>query len=267
MAEAPVSDPYRLLRAATSARIGLGRAGHALPTRPLLALQLAEARARAAVFVALDLDHLRRQISTACLMADSAAPDRETYLRNPDLGRRLAPHAAALPRQDADLAIVIADGLSAGAVHAHAPALVHALLSRLCDWRVGPPILARQGRVALGDAIGQAVGARAVVVLIGERPGLSAADSLGAYITWAPRLGRLDAERNCVSNIREPGGLATDEAADKIAWLLIQARRLGFTGVDLKDREAPALGGRSSEGEVTPFPGHAPPPGGSLCHS
>jgi ethanolamine ammonia-lyase small subunit len=145
--------------------------------------------------------------------------------------------------------IVIADGLSATAVQAHAAGVVSALIPRLSDWRLGPLVIARQGRVAIGDAIGEAMAARAVLVLIGERPGLSAADSLGAYLTWAPRTGRRDHERNCVSNIR-PGGLEPDLAADKIAWLLGEARRLGFTGVELKDRQSLSViddGYRSAE--------------------
>ena len=241
MGELPVRDPFAALRAATSARIGLGRAGHALSTSPLLALQFAEAKARAAVFAILDVDQLKDQIGRPYLIVESAAPDRESYLRNPDLGRRLAGQTPALPRNAADLAIVIADGLSAQAANTHAAPLVRALLARLASWRIGPIVLARQARVALGDAIGEAMGAKAVVVLIGERPGLSAADSLGAYLTWGPKAGRPDAERNCVSNIREAGGLPINEAADKIAWLLTEARRLGFTGVDLKDRAAPSL--------------------------
>jgi ethanolamine ammonia-lyase small subunit len=169
---------------------------------------------------------------------DSAARDRGTYLRNPDLGRRLA-EGTVLARGDYDLAILIADGLSAQAANLHGAALAVALLARLDGWSVAPIVLARQARVALGDPVASALGARSVVVLIGERPGLSTPHSLSAYLTWAPRPGRLDSERNCVSNIHEPHGLSLDQAADKIAWLLSEARRLGFTGVDLKDRHEP----------------------------
>jgi ethanolamine ammonia-lyase small subunit len=133
--------------------------------------------------------------------------------------------------------VVVADGLSATAVHAHAPAVIQALLHRLRDWTIAPIVIVRQGRVAIGDPIGEALGARVVVVLIGERPGLSAADSLGAYITWEPKPRLRDSDRNCVSNIRDPSGLAPDRAADKIAWLLNEAKRVGFTGVLLKDRQ------------------------------
>jgi ethanolamine ammonia-lyase small subunit len=237
---APARDPFALLRRATPARIGLGRAGQSLPTASLLALEQAEARARAAVFTTLDLDGLRRRLATPCLAVESAAPDRDAYLRNPSLGRRLNPTGPPVPRGDHDLVLVVADGLSAAAANRHAPALVAAVLERLADWRVAPVVLASQARVALGDAIGEAMGVRAVAMLIGERPGLGAADSLGAYLTWAPRPGRQDGERNCVSNIR-PGGLCLEAAADRIAWILREARRLGFTGVDLKDRTDAAL--------------------------
>jgi ethanolamine ammonia-lyase small subunit len=239
MADAPppVRDPFAALRRATPARIGLGRAGQGLPTAPMLAFQLAHARACDAVQAALDVERLRGAIPHPTLVVDSAAPDRATYLQNPELGRRLSLDAPALPRGAYDLAVVVADGLSATAVHAHGPAVIQALLHRLRDWTIAPIVIVRQGRVAIGDPIGEALGARVVVVLIGERPGLSAADSLGAYITWEPKPRLRDSGRNCVSNIRGPSGLAPDRAADKIAWLLNEAKRLGFTGVLLKDRQ------------------------------
>ncbi len=150
------------------------------------------------------------------------------------------PCAQKLTPGDWDLAIVIADGLSAPAVHAHAAPVAHGLLARLTGWRIAPIVLASMARVALGDEIGERLGARMVLVLIGERPGLSAADSLGAYLTWAPRIGRADSERNCVSNIRPPQGLGHDAAVDTLAWLMGEGRRLGLTGVGLKDaRGAP----------------------------
>jgi ethanolamine ammonia-lyase small subunit len=167
----------------------------------------------------------------------SAAPDRATYLQRPDLGRRLAA-GTSLPRADADLAVVIADGLSPRAVQEHAAGVTAALLERLPGWSVSPVVVAHQARVALGDEIGAALGVRAVVVLIGERPGLSAADSLGAYLTWEPRPGRIDAERNCVSNIRPPHGLTYAQAAGTLAALLTAARQLGASGVALKDESA-----------------------------
>lgn len=205
----------------------------------MLAFQLAHARARDAVHAELDADALRASLHTEAVVAHSCAPTREAYLRRPDLGRRLAA-AHGLPPSGGDLALVIADGLSATAVQAHAAAVANGLLARLADWSVAPVVIARQARVAMGDPIGAALGVRAVVVLIGERPGLSAVDSLGAYITWEPGPGRRDSERNCVSNIRRPGGLDPDAAADKIAWLLREARRLGQSGVGLKDRQGDA---------------------------
>ena len=240
-APAPPRDPFAALRQATPARIGLGRAGQGLPTAPMLAFQLAHARACDAVHAALDVPGLQADLALPSLAVDSAAPDRSAYLKDPGLGRRLGPLTAPLPAGDQDLAIVIGDGLSAVAVQAHAAGVVQALLGRLPDWRIAPIVIARQARVALGDEIGHALGARAVVMLIGERPGLSAADSLGAYLTFAPKPGRRDSERNCVSNIRDPGGLTPDQAADKIVWLLREARRLGFSGVDLKDRSGDGL--------------------------
>ena len=240
MADPPdrLPDPLAVLRAATAARVALGRAGQGLPTAPMLAFQLAHARAQDAVHAALDVDQLNQALGRPAIVVDSAAPNRAAYLQNPDLGRRLDPRAQGLAKGDYDLAIVLADGLSAVAVQSHGPAVVEALYQRLADWRLAPLVIARQARVAIGDPIGEALGARIVVVLIGERPGLSAADSLGAYLTFDPQPGRRDSERNCVSNIRWPGGLAPDQAADKIAWLLREAKRLGFSGVDLKDRSA-----------------------------
>jgi ethanolamine ammonia-lyase small subunit len=244
-----VSDdnPLAALRAATPARVALGRVGTGLPTAPLLAFELAHARARDAVHAALPVEALRAAIPLPSIHIRTAAPDRTAFLRNPDLGRRLAPDAPALTKGDFALAIVVADGLSAGAALAHAPAVIAALAARLAGWRLAPVAIVTQGRVAIGDPIGEDLGARAVVVLIGERPGLSAADSLSAYLTWEPRRGRRDAERNCVSNIRTGGGLEPVDAAARIAWLLTEARRLGFTGVSLKDRSAaPTLAGPTS---------------------
>jgi ethanolamine ammonia-lyase small subunit len=233
----PARDPFARLRASTPARIGLGRAGQGLPTAAMLALQLAHARARDAVQASLDVEALGVALGCATVVVDSAAPDRGTYLRRPDLGRRLGAGAARLAPCGADLSIVIADGLSALAANRHAAQLVAELITRLPGWSLAPVVLVRQGRVAIGDEIGAALGASAVLVLLGERPGLSAADSLGAYLTWHPRPGRLDSERNCVSNIRTDG-IAPDRAADKIAWLLGEARALGLTGVALKDRQS-----------------------------
>lgn len=276
-------DPWSALRRFTAARIGLGRAGVSIPTSAHLAFQLAHAQARDAVHAAFDADGLGEALRAAAVMAwpqakvlviDSAAPDRATYLRRPDLGRRLSDGArAALALERAahadeggdrsldggahpgpgharagalppDLAIVVADGLSARAVQAHAAPLVGVLVDRLAGagWKLAPLVVVRQGRVAVGDEIGEALGARAVLVLLGERPGLSSPDSLGAYLSWAPRAGLTDAQRNCVSNIR-PEGLPIDAAAGRLLWLLQAARARGLTGVELKDESDAALPG------------------------
>ncbi|RFU19814.1 ethanolamine ammonia-lyase subunit EutC [Geodermatophilus marinus] len=233
-------DPWAVLRAATRARVALGRAGDALPTSRELEFRAAHAAARDAVHQPLDPAVLRSALpGEELLEVRSAAPDRATYLQRPDLGRQLAA-GTELPRTGADLAVVMADGLSPAAVHEHAPGLVVALRERLTGWTLSPVVLAHQARVALGDAVGEALGARAVVVLIGERPGLSSADSLGVYLTWDPRPGRADSERNCVSNVRPPHGLSYARAADTVAALLTAARELGASGVALKD-EGPVL--------------------------
>ncbi len=236
-------DPWAELRRFTPARIALGRAGHAVPTREVLRFGLAHARARDAVHAALDVAPLEdaiRALGFATCRAESAAPDRATYLARPDLGRRLALGSrdvvGGAAREACDLAIVVADGLSAPAAGRHAAPLLAALrpLATVAGWSLGPVTIATQARVALGDEIGAALRARAVLILIGERPGLSAPDSLGAYLTLAPRVGRTDAERNCLSNIR-PGGMTSEEAAHRIAWLVAEAMRRGVTGVALKD--------------------------------
>ncbi|MCP3731053.1 ethanolamine ammonia-lyase subunit EutC [Sphingomonas sp. MG17] len=236
----PVVPARRLPDSVTQARIGLGRAGCGLTTAALLDFQLDHARARDAVHAALDIHALRRHpVFADAIVVDSAAPSRAAYLQNPDLGRRLAPDMAArLARGDHALAIVIGDGLSAQAVQRHASATVEAVVAQLPDWHVAPPVIVRHARVAIGDEIGELLGAELVLVLLGERPGLSAPDSLGAYITHAPRIGRRDSERNCVSNIRPPHGLSYAEAGQMIGWLLREARRRGLSGVELKDESA-----------------------------
>jgi len=229
-------DRAARLRALTQARVALGRVGQALPTGAMLDFQLAHARARDAVHAELTTEGFAAAIGRNVIEVRSRASDRPTYLRRPDLGRLLdADDGARLQPAGADIAIVVADGLSATAVHAHAASLVTELCARLSDWRIAPIVLARQARVALGDEIGAALGVDLVAMLIGERPGLSAPDSLGAYLTWQPRPGRLDSERNCVSNIRPPHGLGYAAAADRIAWLLRAARDLRLTGIGLKE--------------------------------
>ena len=236
------SDPWAFLRRATPARIALGRAGDALPTHHVLEFQLAHARARDAVHTPLDDARLLAELADLSpILVESRAQDRVTFLQKPDLGRLLAPQAQQkLHAGPFDAAIVIADGLSAAAVQGQAVALCRALLARR-DWRFAPPVVALQARVALGDEIAALLDARMAVMLIGERPGLSAADSLGAYITFDPKPGRTtDAERNCVSNIRS-GGLTLDEAARRILAIMTLARRIGGTGTLLKEDDALAL--------------------------
>jgi ethanolamine ammonia-lyase small subunit len=235
------------LRAYTSARVGLRRAGTSLATSELLDLAQCLAEARDAVHAELSVVSLRAQLAECglqILSVRSAARDRAEYLRRPDLGRRLSPASRTLlqeaetdPRQ---LVIIVADGLSAIAAERHAVPVLDALLPLLEGWRIGPVVIAEQARVAIGDEIGETFKAEGTLLLIGERPGLSSPDSLGAYLTWAPRAGRSDAERNCISNIR-PEGLSYALAAGKIAGYLTQARRSQLTGVALKE-ESPRLG-------------------------
>jgi ethanolamine ammonia-lyase small subunit len=234
------ADPWSLLRRFTNARIALGRAGSSLPTAPLLAFELAHAQARDAVHQPLDTAALAHALGDAgfdTIGVQSAASDRDHYLRRPDLGRllddasarRIAAHACA-----PDLVFVAADGLSAIAAQRHVVPLVERVTAKLDGWKIAPVVIATQARVALGDRIGELLRAKIVVVMIGERPGLSSPDSLGLYVTYAPRAGRHDAERNCISNVR-PEGLDYDTAAFRLLWLLNEARRRKLTGVGLKD--------------------------------
>ena len=243
MGQPPARDPWTHLTGLTPARIALGRAGPALPTREVLALSLAHAQARDAVHAPFEGEAVAaglRALGHATLQVASAAPDRATYLRRPDLGRKLSAASRAVlegaEARESDLVLVVADGLSSAAVHAHAVPLVAALAPYVdrAGWRLGPVVIATQARVALGDEIGEILGASIVALLVGERPGLSSPDSLGVYLTHGPAPGRTDAERNCISNIRAEG-LSYDEAAFKLAWHVAEARRLGLTGVALKD--------------------------------
>jgi len=226
----------------TTARVSLGRTGNSLPTAELLRFQLDHARARDAVYAELD----PRELPGPHVLVRSAARDRRTYLRRPDLGRQLADDSRIqLPRGDYDAAIVMADGLSALAVHRHAAPLLDALMPLLAGregemaWRMAPLTVVLQGRVAIGDEIGERLGARVVVMLIGERPGLTAPDSLGIYVTYDPRPGRTEAERNCISNVR-PEGLPYTRAARKLHLLMREARLRKLTGVTLKE-DTPGL--------------------------
>jgi ethanolamine ammonia-lyase small subunit len=233
------ADPWALLRQATRARIGLGRAGDAVPTQALLEFQLAHAQARDAVHAPLDLDALEQALAPRPIpRLQSAAPDRTTYLRRPDLGRRLTSESRERLRGLAkaaspDLVFVVADGLSARAVMRHAAGVLSACFERLPEQADAPVVVVEQARVAIGDQIGEILGAKLCLVLIGERPGLSVADSLGLYLTWAPRPGVQDSARNCISNIHADG-LSPAQAADQVAWLIREATRRGLTGIDLK---------------------------------
>ncbi len=272
---APVTPtPWGSLKRFTDARIALGRAGHSQPTAAHLAFQLAHAQARDAVHLALDAVGMTTSLHALGLDVwplHSAASDRTTYLQRPDLGRCLdaasrqrleASHAAVPDSKPPDLAFVVADGLSALGVMQNAVPLLAALLPRLrADagqrWTLAPLTLVEQGRVAIGDEIGQLLGARCVVVLIGERPGLSSPDSMGVYFSWAPRVGLNDAQRNCVSNIRS-AGLPVAVAADRLHQLLSLARRRRCTGVELKDESNPAAPLLNGTSAAPPGTGFAP---------
>jgi ethanolamine ammonia-lyase small subunit len=230
------------LRSRTPARVALGHSGAGLPTAALLEFQLDHARARDAVHEALDQERLAADLSPLpVLRVHSQAPDRSAYLQRPDLGRRLAPEcAASLPAGPYDVVFIVGDGLSARAVQLHAAGTLREILRALPDWRIAPVVIATQARGAIGDDIGARLNAALSVVLIGERPGLSAPDSLGVYLTWKPEPGRRDHERNCISNVRPPLGLSYAEGAARTAWLLRAARRASHSGVLLK--EASAIG-------------------------
>jgi ethanolamine ammonia-lyase small subunit len=244
-------DPWNELRRFTQARIALGRAGASLPTQALLDFGLAHARARDAVHAPLQSADVIKQLSEVgcgAVLAHSAAADRRSYLSRPDLGRQLnsdsrdrlhaAQRARARSQSGDGVVFVIADGLSAIATVRHAVPVFREVLGHLRtavgSWDVGPVVVAELARVALGDEIGQILGAEQVVMLIGERPGLSAPDSLGLYLTYAPRPGRKDAERNCISNVRS-GGLSYAAAARKLFYLMSRARQLRLSGIGLKD--------------------------------
>jgi ethanolamine ammonia-lyase small subunit len=242
-----VPNPWQALRRYTAARIALGRSGVSQPTASQLAFQLAHAQARDAVHRALDTPRLREAIADKLQLTDialqSAAESRQVYLQRPDLGRRLHPSSRAVlqeegkkHQQGSDLAIVLADGLSALAIEQNALPFLRALLPRIAaqGWTLAPLAIVEQGRVAVGDEVGELLGARAVLVLIGERPGLSSPDSMGLYLTWAPRVGLTDERRNCISNVR-PAGLGHEAAAAKLHYLLAQAFERGLTGIHLKD--------------------------------
>jgi len=253
-------SPWRQLRNLTSARIALGRAGTSMPTAAQLEFQYAHAQARDAVHLPFDHAGLSAQLAKRgrdSLLLHSAASDRQSYLQRPDLGRRLDDESAQLLNQHRadnpagyDLAIVVADGLSALAVHRNAmPMLKHIEEQALAEgWNLSPVALVSQGRVAVADEVAERLGARMVVVLIGERPGLSSPDSLGLYFTYAPKVGLTDAYRNCISNIRLEG-LSYPMACHRLFYLMREACRRQLSGVNLKDNaEEPLLAGAGKSG-------------------
>jgi ethanolamine ammonia-lyase small subunit len=227
------------LRLTTQLRIGLGRAGNALPTTRVLEFTAAHAAARDAVHIPLDVPAFAARIAEVGLgdpaVVASQAAGRSEYLRRPDLGR-LPASLDPVPTDPAEIGVVLADGLSPRALTDHGVGLFTAVVSTLGGrYSIAAPVIATQARVALGDHIGERMGAQTLIVIIGERPGLSVADRLGIYLTHLPRAGRTDADRNCISNIHPPDGLGYADAARVVAGLVAGARRLGRSGVDLKD--------------------------------
>ncbi len=253
------ADPWAHLRRFTPARIALGRAGASLPTREVLGFALAHAQARDAIHLPLDFDALSSQLQvdgwSEPLVLHSRARDRHEYLLRPDLGRRLDDASVATlqaRRSDQpapDLALVVGDGLSALGVQRHAVTLLSAMRDAVgASMLLSPPVLVGQARVAVADEVGEQLGARMVAMVLGERPGLSSPDSVGIYLTLAPRVGRSDAERNCISNVR-PGGQDPLTAARRLAWLVQEGMRLGMTGVGLKDHSGlPMVAHASGQG-------------------
>jgi len=239
-----MNDPWLALRRFTQARIALGRAGHALPTRALIEFQLSHARARDAVQLPWEIDacvERVRGLGAEALVLETPVASRGEYLRRPDLGRVLTDasreHLRGARGDAADLALIVSNGLSSTAVQRHGFELLREIVNgcRARGLSLAPITLVANGRVALMDDIGSTLAARVVVIMVGERPGLSAADSLGLYLGFAPQPGNSDAQRNCISNIRPPEGIGYQEAAAKLLSLAEQALRHGLSGVLLKD--------------------------------
>lgn len=243
-------DLLEQLKHFTSARIALGRSGHAIPTHELLKFQLEHARARDAVTVPLNTQSLVESIKSTLghfmqefpepLLLQSMAADRFIYLQRPDLGKKLAQECTQVLQKkhdEYDLSICIVDGLSSLAIENNAVSFLRLLFDKLTglSLKIAPLSIVTQGRVAIGDQVANGLGAKLVLVLIGERPGLLSPDSLGLYLTYGPTSSSHDAQRNCVSNVRT-GGLSYNEAVTKVLYLLNESNRLGFSGVDLKDR-------------------------------
>lgn len=237
-------DPWHTLRVFTQARIGQGSVGSAQRTESLIDFQVAHAEARDAVWKEWDCEQFQTQVEEqfgSAIRIDSQAESRTLYLKRPDLGRSLNSKSLEALKvsqaQGFDIALIVSNGLSTTAVETHALPFLRVLRESLkgCSLSTSPIVLVPNGRVALSDQIGLALKSRVSLILIGERPGLSSADSLGAYLTMAPANGNTDAERNCLSNIREPDGLDYRTAADKICYLTLKGLRLGIGGVSLKD--------------------------------
>lgn len=253
------ADPWAHLKRFTPARIALGRVGASLPTREVLGFALAHAQARDSIHLPLNVDTLAEQLQAdgwpAPLRLHSRARDRHEYLLRPDLGRRLDEASLAAlqswrdQRPAPDLALVVGDGLSALGIQQHVSPLLSAIRTALNgSLTLSPPVLVSQARVAVADEIGEQLGARMVAMVVGERPGLSSPDSVGIYLTHAPRVGRSDAERNCISNVR-PAGQDPQSAARRLAWLVQEGLRLGLTGVGLKDHSGlPTVSAPSAQG-------------------
>ncbi|RTE67413.1 ethanolamine ammonia-lyase subunit EutC [Amphritea opalescens] len=248
-----IENRWASLRRYTDARIAQGRTGVSLPTEALLAFQMDHASARDAVHIALQTEPLMTALQAEgyrSLVLQSRANDRSEYLQRPDLGRRLNELALATLQayrqqhpEPVQVSLVIADGLSSMAVQSHAAAMATAVLNRLetRGLSIGPVSIVTQGRVAVGDEVGEQLGAQLLILLVGERPGLSSPDSLGIYYTYQPEVGLTDARRNCISNVR-PAGMSIAAASDKLLWLIDESMRLGCSGVALKDQSVSATG-------------------------
>ncbi len=252
-------NPWDKLREFTSARIALGRSGNSVPTDELLSFQLDHAQAMDAVHCSLNVDSLVAQLSDSYsilkytleppVVVSSKVTERFMYLQRPDLGRQLDDASwkklQAITKEhnaELDLAIVVADGLSSVAIQNHALPVISRLVSLMSadddhQWNLAPITVVNQGRVAVGDDVGECFNAKAVLVLIGERPGLTSPDSMGMYLTWGAKRGSKDSDRNCISNVR-PQGLNYDDACQRAFYLLKEARKLQLSGVNLKDRSA-----------------------------
>lgn len=238
----PSSDPWKDLQQHTNARIALGRSGGSMTTATWLQFKLAHAQARDAVHCEFHAQTLAKQLQAQqekTLSLSSMVSNRAQYLQRPDLGRQLDKASCAVLKAESatcDIAFIVTDGLSATAVHAHAVAVLNLLLPKLRqqNWTIAPIAITHYGRVAIQDEIGQLLDAKLAVILIGERPGLSSPDSLGAYLVYHPEVCKNDADRNCISNIR-PTGLNYEKAADTLNYLITRSLQLRLSGIELKD--------------------------------